>query len=84
MFPWGGDHGAATGGGGSSKGLGRDLVQGNTRALVKPSQTNNRKKKDVEMELEDDIRPQKHQTLGEITQLFSVPVEAATQPHRQQ
>lgn len=62
---------------------GRDLVQGNTRALVKPSQTNNRKKKVVEMELGDDIRPQKRQTLGEITQLFSVPVEAATQPHRQ-
>lgn len=52
------------------------------RPVVKPSQTRNPKKKDVELDTMEDEHPSNRQILGDLTALLSVQVETAAQPHR--
>lgn len=52
------------------------------RSAVKISITKNRKKKATELGVSEDGRPAKPQVLGELSELISIPVVAAQQPHR--
>lgn len=70
-------------GGSSSQVLSVEKTTGDTRMVVKPSLSKNRKKKASEMETEAEAYPRKRQVLGDLSQLVTIPVEAATQPHRQ-
>lgn len=64
------------------KGQGNQELRMEKRSMVKPSQTKNQKKKVVEVRDMDSARPTKRQVLGDITELITIPVEAAQQPHR--
>lgn len=52
------------------------------RSVVKVSERRNRKKKAGDTEGMEEDRRSKRPILGDITELFTVPVEAAQQPHR--
>lgn len=65
-----------------SKGQGSIEMRMEERAVVKISQTKNRKKKSIELEEMEDDCPAKRQALGDVSNLITIPVEAALQPHR--
>lgn len=53
-----------------------------SRAILKPSQTKNRKKKAVDTVPNEDSRPLKQSFIGDLSDLVSIPMVAAQQPHQ--